>query len=152
KLPTSTAANTLYTAATYDDTRPAVKRLDDLTVQTSATDLIAGHSFEVEVAFPRSELASSVQRQPWQSTDTPPELPTALGVAESVPSGDDGSSSPTYSPPSTPLGGLLSSVLGPLCGCIFLPLMLFGSFLLRVYSGFGRRGFGPRRPYGPYAG
>jgi hypothetical protein len=145
RLPSSTAASTLHTAAVYEDTRPAVRQLSALTVQVSASNLVAGRSFEVEVAFPRNELASSVERQPWQFTDVPPELPTTLSIAGSQsPSGPTALPAPDGQANGPFVGGLMS-----LCGCIFIPLLIAGSFLFRIYTGLGRRGFGSRRWYGP---
>ncbi|HEV2461377.1 MAG TPA: hypothetical protein VGS80_23740, partial [Ktedonobacterales bacterium] len=112
------------------DTTPTVKTLDASTVQVSAQHLAGGSPLEVEVAFPNAELDASVQRQPWQTTDTPLALPTALGQTNSQPVVTTGP------------GGVLAPLTG-LCGLGFVPIMFFFLMIfafIRSIMGVGPRG------------
>jgi Predicted membrane protein (DUF2207) len=143
-LPAVTQASSLHLATADADTTPTVKTLDASTVQVSAQHLAGGSPLEVEVAFPNAELDASVQRQPWQTTDTPPALPTALGQTNSQPVVTTGP------------GGVLAPLTG-LCGLGFVPIMFFFLMIfafMRSIMGVGPRGgyLGGQRPWGGWGG
>jgi hypothetical protein len=98
---------------------------------------------EVEVAFPREQIDAAVSRPPWQTTDAPPTLPTALGASQPVDnpgSYDPGSYNPgTGSFGASPVGSFNPlDIFGPLLMVCFLPL----GFVLLSALGIGRKGGG----------
>ncbi|MGZ3581943.1 MAG: DUF2207 domain-containing protein, partial [Ktedonobacterales bacterium] len=150
-LPAATKASDLDVKATDPDTQPVIKTVNAQSVQASVQHVAASNPFEVMVAFPRSEIMESVQRQPWQATDTPPAPPTSLGTQTGYPQ-------PFNQPPSQPGGSGPSFLagLGSLCGLFLIPAFI----LLVILSGVrNRAGYGPRggymdirRPWGGWGG
>lgn len=80
-LPALTSPSEVYYAAADPDQMPFARYVDGDAVEASAARLTAAHPFEVEVAFPRSELDSDVVRPTWQTATMPPLLPTKSWIA-----------------------------------------------------------------------
>lgn len=142
-LPAATEAQQLAVNTYVADSTLQTATPDTRTVVVTGQQLQSNVPLEVEVAFPRAQIDAKLTRPVWQSTDTPPTLPTALGVGQ--PSGDPGSYNPgPYNPGSdnfTPQsGGSFNpgDIFGPLLGVCALPLGL----LILSALGIGRAGGG----------
>lgn len=148
-LPADAPSNTLGVQATDPDAAPTTSTPDARTATASVQSVVAGDPFEVEVAFPRSLLAASVQRPKWQTSDTPPQL--------QQPQTGSGGGPYTGNPGSN--GGSAPSILpgvSNLCGCGFIPLIIIGLIIFSLFRSFF--GVGPRGGYlgrrwnGPWGG
>lgn len=146
-LPATTDAQSL-TVSSYDsDSTLTTATPDARTVVVTGQQLFSNHPLEVEVGFPRAQIAATVSRPAWQSTDTPPTLPTALGVSQ--PSGNPGSYNPgSYNPGAGNSGPSATSSFNPLdifgpmllvCGSPILLLILSALGIGRLGSGWGYR-------------
>lgn len=142
-LPAATDAQSL-TINTYDsDGTLRTATPDARTVVVTGNQLFSNNPLEVEVAFPHTQIADSVTRPPWQSTDTPPTLPTALGVSQ--PAGDPGSYNPgSYNPGAGDVGPNVVSSYNPLdvVGPMLLVCLLPVGLVILSALGLGRSGGG----------
>lgn len=125
-LPTATSASDVRALATYPGATvtPAVNAgLNAGQVTLANQNLNSGQSLEVQVTFPRSQLATSYQRPRWQQADTPPTLPSALG-------GGHAPAAPATSP-SDPFGGGLFSALTLILGVVAVAVALLAILVWR---------------------
>lgn len=153
-LPAAESSGALQIQATDPENTPNTSLPSASSARATVSDVSASAPFEVEVAFPRNLLDASVQRPPWQTSDTPPSLqqqPSSGPVGGGyTPPGSYGSPNGSSG---DPLGGFFSG-LGNLFGCGFIPfimiaLWLFG--LIRSLFGVGPRGgYMGHRMYGPW--
>jgi Predicted membrane protein (DUF2207) len=123
-LPAPTPASELQVKTTDADGALTTTSVNDTTTMVAGHQLSSNDPLEVEVVFPRAELDANVKLQPWQSSYTPPDPPTALGLANGTSPGgkpDSGLPATASYPSSQPnayagLGGLCLLVVG---GVIF---------------------------------
>src|SRR6185312_232932 len=114
---------------------------DTKTVVVTGQQLTSNTPLEVEVAFPRALLADTVTRPAWQSEDTPPTLPTALGAGQ--PTTDPGSYNPapydpgSYNPTPGDSGPSFISSFNPTSICGPFGLVCGAPILLLILSGLG---------------
>ena len=142
-LPAVTNAQQWTVNTADSDGTPQMATPDTRTVVVTGGQLTSNVPMEVGVAFPRDQIDASEARPAWQSTDTPPSLPTAPGVDQPV--NDPGSYNPrAYNPgtgdygasPVRPFNPL--DIFGPMLTVCFLPLGL----LVLSALGLGRKGGG----------
>ncbi|HKT40106.1 MAG TPA: DUF2207 domain-containing protein, partial [Ktedonobacterales bacterium] len=112
-LPAATDAQLLTVNTSDSDGALQTATPDTRTVVVTGGQLTSNVPMEVEVAFPREQIDASVARPAWQSTDTPPTLPTALGVGQ--PATAPGSYNPgSYNPGTGDYGSSPVSSFNPL--------------------------------------
>ncbi len=142
-LPAATDAQQLTVNTSDSDGALQTATPDAQTVVVTGGQITSNVPMEIEVAFPREQIDANVTRQPWQTTDTPPALPTALGVGQPV--SNPGSYDPGSYNPGTESFGTSSvgsfnplDIFGPLLTVCFLPLGL----VVLSALGIGRKGGG----------
>jgi predicted membrane protein DUF2207 len=142
-LPAATEAQQLTINTSDSDGALQTATPDTQTIVVTGGQLTSNVPMEVEVAFPREQIGATVSRPPWQTTDAPPALPTALGASQPV--DNPGSYDPGSYNPGTGSFGASSvgsfnplDIFGPLLTVCFLPL----GFVLLSALGIGRKGGG----------
>lgn len=155
KLPTPVTTTDIHLQAFSPDGTVATSVVNGTTATAQSGATLANHALELQIAFPRAELAATLQRPVWQKNVAPADLtPSNAGTSTGTGNGATSTGSGGSSNNSSGLnfGSLIGGLLGLLM-CIGLPIVIVFSLIMGAMQhsvGSSSRWIGGGRFSGPY--